>query len=384
MLTASVENALRAEFEARFPASLRRYKEARRIFPDGVTHDSRHLRPFPVYITQARGAHKWDLDGNELIDYWMGQGALLLGHNHPLVIQAAQDQLQRGTQFGASHELKLDWGRWVQRLIPSAERARFVSLATEATLLAIRLARAFTGKYGLIRFAGHFHGWHDTVAHGYQPPFDIPVSPGIPPGVLDDVICLPPNDLAIVERTMNSRRDIAAVILEPAGGANAWIPTRPGHLGGLRDLCQRHQAILIFDEVISGFRYAPGGAQEFFGVIPDLTVLAKILAGGLPGGAVAGRAELLAAMEFQHELDRNPRGRVMHMGTFNANPLSAAAGIAALSPAASGEAQTQAGRLTMGLIAGMNDVLRSHQISGCVYGDPAAFHLLLGQRDIGP
>jgi len=372
------------QYEALHQGSLRLYQRALRAFPDGVTHDIRYFAPFPVYVERAQGAHKWDLDGNEFIDYWIGHGALLLGHNHPAVVRAVSEQLGRGTHYGASHELEIAWGRWVQKLIPSAERVRFVSSGTEATLMAIRLARAFTGRKTLLRFEGHFHGWHDAVMLGYQPPFDAPDSAGIPPGVLAHVRCLPPNDLAAVEKALAEDDDVAGIILEPAGGANAAIPTRPGFLSALRDLCTARGLVLIFDEVISGFRYAPGGAQAYFGVQPDLTALAKILAGGLPGGAVAGRADIMHLLTITEDAHRNRHGRVSHPGTFNANPLSAAAGVATLEIAATGQPQQHAGDLTLKLIRGMNDLLRRAQVPGCVYGDRGAFHMLIGQKDFQP
>jgi glutamate-1-semialdehyde 2,1-aminomutase len=377
-------DTLEAEFAARFPTSLQRYQAAQAIFPSGVTHDSRYLKPFPIYISHAQGAHKWDVDGNEFVDYWMGHGALLLGHNAAPVVQAVTEQLNRGTHFGAAHELEVAWGGWVQRLVPSAERVRFVSSGTEATLMAMRLARGFTGKNTILRFEGHFHGWHDAASLGYQPPFDLPDSVGIPANTLTHIKVLPPNDLAAVERALAADPDIAGIILEPAGGANAAIPTRPGFLVGLRELSTAAGAMLIFDEVISGFRYAPGGAQAYFGVTPDLTALAKILAGGLPGGAVAGRADILSLLAFGEDAAANRRRRMMHMGTFNANPLSAAAGVATLEIAAGGEPQEQVAELTVKLTRGLNDVLRATGTPGCVYGDRSAFHMLVGQADLSP
>ncbi len=375
---------LHREFAARFPTSLKRYKEALQVFPSGLTHDSRYLKPFPVYVSHAQGAHKWDLDGSEIIDYWIGHGALLLGHNHPAITRAVSEQLSRGTHYGASHELEIAWGRSVQRLIPSAERVRFVSSGTEATLMAIRLARAFTGRRNLLRFEGHFHGWHDAAMLGHQPPFDVPDSTGIPTGVLASVKVTPPNDISAIERILAEDANVAGIILEPAGGSNAAIPTRPGFLSALRELCSAHGIVLIFDEVISGFRYAPGGAQEYFGVKPDLTALAKILAGGLPGGAVAGRADIMQLLDFTEDPRRNRYERVSHPGTFNANPLSAAAGVATLEIAATGQPQQHAGELTLRLIQGMNEILRREAVPGCVYGDRAAFHLLVGQSDFHP
>lgn len=368
-----------AAFTAKFPTSLQHYNEALQIFPSGVTHDSRHLKPFPIYIAHADGAHKWDLDGNEFIDYWIGHGALLLGHHHPAIVGAIVEQLHHGTHYGASHALEIKWGQWVQRLVPSAERVRFVSSGTEATLMAIRLARAHTGRSTLVRFQGHFHGWHDAVMLGYQPPFTVPDSLGIPSETLGRVCCLPPNDIAAVDAALAADPDVAAIILEPAGGANAVIPTRPGFLAALRELCSARGVVLIFDEVISGFRYAPGGAQAFFEVTPDLTALAKILAGGLPGGAVAGRADIMDLLAYTDDAHANRHARVSHPGTFNANPITAAAGAAMLEIAATGEPQQRAGELTLKLIRGMNDVLDAARVPGCVYGDQAAFHLFVGQ-----
>ena len=377
-------NRLQAEFTETFPASLQLYTEALRTFPGGVTHDNRYLAPFPVYIARASGSRKWDVDGHELIDYWLGHGALLLGHNHPAVVQAVAEQLTRGTHYGASHEAELRWGQAVQKLVPGAERGRFVSSGTEAALMAVRLARGATGKNRLIRFQGHYHGWHDEVSLGYKPPFDAPSSVGIPPEMFKNVVVLPPNDLDAVEQALARNPDVAAVVLEPAGGSNAAIPARPGFLRGLRDLCDRYRAVLIFDEVISGFRYAPGGAQEFFGVRADLVMLAKIVAGGLPGGAVAGSAAIMELMAFTGDVRADRHERVLHMGTFNANPLSAAAGVATLEIIASGEPQRQAGQMTLRLIDGMNAILRAERVPGCVYGDIGGFHLFVGQAGFSP
>jgi glutamate-1-semialdehyde 2,1-aminomutase len=373
-----------AECAGKFPTSLRRYQEAEKVFPSGVTHDSRYFKPFPIYISRCYDARKVDVDGNEFIDYWMGHGALLLGHNPLPIVQAVVEQMNRGTHYGACHELEILWGQWIQRLMPSAERVCFVSSGTEATMLSIRLARAFTGKNGLVRFEGHFHGWHDTVLFGYKPPYAIPSSAGLPPGIGKDVKWVPPNAIDAVKRAMAEDPDVGAVILEPAGGSSGAIPTRNGFLQELRDVCSAHGAILIFDEVITGFRLAPGGAQEYYGVKPDITALGKIVAGGLPGGAVVGRTDIMELMAFKDEPDADRYKRVIHPGTFNANPLSAAAGIAMLQIAATGKPQKRAAELTHRLIMGLNDILKSAHLGGCVYGDPAGFHLFLGQKDCDP
>ena len=375
---------LAAEFASKFPTSQLLYQRAVEVFPSGLTHDARRLEPFPLYMEMAAGSHKWDVDGNEFIDYWMGHGALLLGHHHPEVVEAVQRQLPRSTHPSASTRLEIEWGEWVKRLVPSAERVRFTSSGTEATLMAMRLARGFTARTKIVRFAGHFHGWHDAASYGFQPPFDVPDSVGIPAETLASVMVLPPNDIAAVEQTLAHDPDIAGVILEPGGGCGARIPVRAGFLEALRQACTAHSVVLIFDEVVSGFRYAPGGAQEYFGVTPDLTALAKILAGGLPGGAVAGRADIMALLEFSADAKHNRQARMMHMGTFNANPLSASAGIAALRIAATGEPQDHAEKLTLALIDRLNDVFRELRVPGCAYGDRSGPHILAGVAGVRP
>src|ERR1700758_5561803 len=167
-------------YEAEFPNSRRLHQQAKELFPNGVTHDLRHLEPFPIYVHLAQGSHKWDVDGHELIDYWSGHGALLLGHSHPAVVEAVQRQMARATHPGACHENEIEWGSWVQRLVPSAERVRFTSSGTEATLMALRLSRLFTGRPKVLKFAGHFHGWHDFLVPGSDGVYDGSPPPGIP------------------------------------------------------------------------------------------------------------------------------------------------------------------------------------------------------------
>ncbi len=361
------------------PGSAQLYAEALEVFPSGITHDSRFMTPFPLYIQRAEGARKWDVDGNEYIDFVMGHGALLLGHSHPAVVEAVASQATRATHPGACTELELEWGKLVQKLVPSAERVKFTSSGTEATLMAMRLARVFTGKEKIVKFAGHFHGWHDYAQIGQAPPFDAPPA-GIPPSVLQTVVVLDPRDEEGIERTLESDPDVAGVILEPTGASWGTVPLRSGFLQWLRELTRRQGAVLIFDEVISGFRYSPGGAQQYFGVTPDLTTLAKILAGGLPGGAVVGRADIMEHLTFKPgNAQWNRYRKIAHPGTFNANPISAAAGVAALKIVATGEPQDSAARLGSALRKKMNDVFARRGVSGCVYGDLSMFHIYLGE-----
>jgi glutamate-1-semialdehyde 2,1-aminomutase len=357
------------------PASRELYDRACRTFPSGVTHDSRFLSPFPIYVEKALGSKKWDVDGNEYIDYWVGHGALLLGHGHPKVMEAARAQLARGTHYGACHSLEIEWGELVKKLIPSAEKVKFVSSGTEATLMALRLARTFTGKSKIVKFEGHFHGWQDSVIPGIKPPFDVPSSPGIPKEVLDNTVLCPPNDAESLREIMDHDDDIAAVIIEPTGASFIAIPTRDGFLQQLREITRQYGVLLIFDEVITGFRCAPGGAQEYYGVTPDLTALAKILGGGFPGGAVAGREDIMEYLEFKDDDEWNRYKKIYHPGTYNANPFSASAGIAALKVVSSGEDIEKANAVAQRLRDELNAIIDKHDINWCVYGRFSGFRI---------
>jgi glutamate-1-semialdehyde 2,1-aminomutase len=357
-------------YAAEFPISRRLHEKAKAVFPNGVTHDLRHLEPFPVYIERAEGGHKWDVDGHELIDYWSGHGAILLGHSFPAVVEAVRRQMGRSTHPGACHELEIAWGERVQRLVPSAQRVRFTSSGTEATLMALRLARIFTGRPRVLKFAGHFHGWHDFLVPGANAPFDGAV-PGIPPEIAGNTVIVPPNDVALVEKTLAQDQAIGCVILEPTGGHWGTVPIRDEFLRALREVTARQGVLLIFDEVITGFRVHPGGAQAYYGVTPDLTTLAKILAGGLPGGCVAGRADILATLEV-----RPGKPKMKHPGTFNANPLSAAAGVATLDLVANGEPGRRANEIAKAIRGRLNAMFAERNLPWIAYGEFSGFRLL--------
>ncbi|HET8945073.1 MAG TPA: aspartate aminotransferase family protein [Dehalococcoidia bacterium] len=360
------------------PASAALYQESLQTFPSGVTHDIRFLQPFPIFVDRAGGSRKWDVDGNEYIDYVMGHGALFMGHTHPEITAAVVEQAQKGTHYGANHRLELEWGALVRQIVPSAEEVRFTSSGTEATLMAIRLARAYTGRDKLLKFDQHFHGWHDAVVGARAPEEDNPHSAGVPSGTAGNTVSVPQNEIALVEEKL-SGGDVAAIILEPTGASYGTLPLRDGFLAELRKLASRHDAVLIFDEVVTGFRVAPGGAQQRYGVAPDLTTMAKILAGGLPGGAVAGKTDIISMLEIRSDAAWNAERRVQHPGTFNANPLSAAAGVAMLRMVAPGEHHQHADALNARLIPALNGVLDSVGVAGAVYGLASYFHIVLGE-----
>jgi glutamate-1-semialdehyde 2,1-aminomutase len=366
-----VNRTVQQRYETKFAGSRRFFEQAKGLFPDGVTHDLRRLEPFPVYIAHAKGAHKWDVDGHELIDYWSGHGALLLGHCHPDVVAAVQQQVARGTHLGGCHEPEIEWAKWVQKLIPSAERMRFVSSGTEATLMALRLARLYTNRPKVLKFTGHFHGWHDFVMPAAYAPYAMISVPGVPPEVATNTVVIPPNDVAKLEEVLSEDLQIGAVILEPTGGHWGKVPIRGEFLKSVRALTRKQGQLLIFDEVITGFRVHPGGAQGHFGIQPDLTTMAKIVAGGLPGGAVAGRADILAGIET-----KAGRLKMRHPGTFNANPLSAAAGIATLKQVASGEPCRRANDLAGLLRQKLNALFDERFTDWVAYGDFSFVHLV--------
>ncbi|MBI5947194.1 MAG: aminotransferase class III-fold pyridoxal phosphate-dependent enzyme [Chloroflexi bacterium] len=365
--------SIEQQYVDRHPGSARLYDRAGAVLPSGVTHDSRFLRPFPVYARAASGSRKTDVDGNEYVDYVMGHGALLLGHGYPTVQEAAARQMALGTHYGASHELEIEWAEEVVRLVPSAEVVRFTSSGTEATLMALRLARSFTGRPALLKFERHFHGWHDYVAASSKYAGAAPA--GVPEATMETVVICPPT-LEAARAAMDSRPDIGAVIVEAAGASSGTLPIPGGFLHGLRKLTEERGALLIMDEVVTGFRWAPGGVQELEGVRPDLTTLAKILAGGFPGGAVAGRRDVMERLAFP--APGATAEKVGHPGTFNANPLSSAAGVACLRTIADGSHQDRARDLAAKLRTGMNGELCRLGIPGFVYGQASEFRVVLG------
>ena len=363
-------------YRARTPGSEALAREAATLFPSGITHDSRHLEPYGVYATHASGPHKWDVDGNKYTDFYGGHGALLLGHGHPAVTAAVAAALADGTHFGASHPRELAWARAVQRLVPSAERVRVTSSGTEATLMAVRLSRAFTGRPVLLRFQGHFHGWHDHMAAGYTSHYDGSATPGVLAEVAANSILIPPNDLPALKAAL-ARGDIAAAILEPTGSSFGQVPIGPDFLRELRRLTEEAGTLLIMDEVVTGFRASKGGAQAAYGVRPDLCSFAKILAGGLPGAAVAGRKDVLDQLDFAVSA-RAGKEKIQHQGTFNANPVSAAAGTAALTVIAETDASDRASATAATLRDAVNAVFAAENVGWGMYGTFSGFHTFMG------
>jgi glutamate-1-semialdehyde 2,1-aminomutase len=369
-----------AAYRERTRGSERLAAEAIDIMPSGIAHDARYVKPYGIYVERAKGPRKWDVDGNEYVDYFGGHGALLLGHNNPKVVAAMHETLDRGTHFGSNHVGEVRWGEVVRRLIPSAERVRFTSSGTEATLMAVRLARAFTGKTKLVRFLTNFHGWHDHMTAGHASHFDGSATAGVIAEIAAHTILLPPGDTASMRAALTSDDDIAAVILEPTGASFGMVPLAPDFLAAVREATAKRGILLIFDEVITGFRVSKGGAQGHYGVTPDLTALAKILAGGLPGGAVCGRKAILDELDFAVAASKG-REKISHPGTYNANPVSAASGTATLEIVESSDACERANLYAAELRTGLNEILAAERVPWAAHGTFSGFHIFLNPRN---
>ena len=370
----AVESAILKTYLARTPRSRALNERAKGLLPSGIVHDSRRTLPYGLYGDRGQGSRKWDVDGNEYVDYYGGHGSLLLGHQHPQVIEAMQKQLVKGLHLAASHELELDWAQLICDMLPSAERVRFTASGTEATQLAMRLARAATGRTQIVRFQTHFHGWHDQVSFGVNDHLDGSASVGVLREVANSTALVRPNDVADLEQLLATRKNVAAVMLEPIGSSSGALPTPPEVLGALREMTRRHNVLLIFDEVVTGFRIAPGGAQGLYGVVPDLTTLAKVVAGGMPGGAVAGRKDILDWLDFEASAAAK-RERINHQGTHNAHPVSAAAGIETLRIVRDKDVCERASVTAARLRKAMNEVLEEEGVPWAVYGEHSFFHI---------
>lgn len=349
------------------------WERALRAMPGGVSHDNRFLPPFPSYFDKGKGAHKWDVEGRKYIDYAMGSAAMMLGHSHPDVVAAIKDNVDNGTFFATVHPLEVAWAELVQKLIPSAELVRFVASGTEATLLALRVARAYSKKPKVLRFEGHFHGWHDYVVQGMKAPYDKIPSLGVPEEMRDTMVVVG-TDSQQVESALKKDAQIGAIICEISGANWSSVPLKDEFLRSLRTLADRYGCVLIFDEVITGFRWSPGGKQALLGITPDLTTMAKIVAGGMPGGALGGKAELMRLLDPRVEVN-GWKPAIIHRGTFNASPLIAAAAVAALKVISTGEPHRQANAVAAKLRSAMQKTLDDLGVDAQVYGESSTFHV---------
>ena len=309
--------------------SLEAFEEAKTLMPGGVNSPVRSYQNVdcnPPFIARGEGAHIFDIDGNEYVDYVLSWGPLVAGHAHPAVVSALADAAARGTSYGAPTTLESDLVRLVQKAYPSMQLVRMVNSGTEATMSALRLARGFTGRSKIVKFVGCYHGHSDSLlvdAGSGLATFGVPSSPGVTEGVAKDTITVPFNDADAITRVMTEYgNDIACIIVEPVAGNMGCVLPENGYLDTLRTLTEKHGALLIFDEVMCGFRASLGGAQAAYGITPDLTCLGKIIGGGLPCAAYGGRRDIMEQIA--------PAGPVYQAGTLSGNPLATAAGLATL------------------------------------------------------
>lgn len=312
-----------------FERSISAFARAKNVIAGGVNSSVRAFRAVggtPVFMKSGSGATICDIDGHEYVDYVLSWGPLILGHAHPAVVKAVQSAMARGSSFGAPTEAESELGELICAMVPSIERVRFTSSGVEATMSAIRLARGFTHREKIVKFAGCYHGAADgfLISAGSSAlTLGVPSSPGVPKSTASDTIVVPYNDPGALAKVLDeSKGQVAGVIIEPYIGNTGLVLARQGYLERVRELCTQHKAVLIFDEVMTGFRVSRGGVQERTGIKPDLTTLGKVIGGGLPVGAFGGRSEIMSYL--------SPEGPVFHAGTLSGNPLAMTAGIATL------------------------------------------------------
>jgi glutamate-1-semialdehyde 2,1-aminomutase len=352
------------------------FEESKKYLVGGVNSPVRAMKPYPFFAKRGEGCRLYDTDGQSYIDFCLAYGPLILGHAYPKVVEAVKAQIGNGSAYGTPTELELNFAKKVIDAVPGAEMVRFVNTGTEATMGAIRLARGFSGKNKIIKFEGAFHGAHDYVlvkAGSGATTHGMPTSAGVPQDTTKNTIIVPFNDEAAVEDALKDE-DVAAIILEPIIGNAGCIMPKEGYLKFLREATAEKGALLIFDEVITGFRLAFGGAQEYYGVTPDITTLGKILGGGLPIGAIASSREIMENMA--------PLGKVYQAGTFNGNPLSVAAGYTAISELEDGRVYKKVNSLGDRMRKGLADIADDLGIDTRIYGIASMFQMYLTSEDV--
>ncbi len=367
----TLESAIN-DYKAKTARSRQLYEEALRVMPGGNSRTTTFFDPYPFYIARGEGARIWDADGVERLDFNGNYTSLILGHANPSVVKAIQDAAGRGMSYPGPSEHEVRLAEILTKRIPSMETIRFANSGTEATMNAVRVARAFTGRSKIAKFEGAYHGTHDWVLVSVTPdlaqagsrkrPKAVPASAGIPPAVLKHVVVLPWNDAEACAKILEKQgSDIAALLVDPSLGVGGILPPREGFLERLGEVTARLGILMIFDEVIS-FRVAPGGAQERFGIRPDLTTLGKIIGGGLAVGAFGGRADVMNYYD-----PRGGKGRISHGGTFNANPLTMAGGVATmeqLTPEAYARLDALGERVRAGVTRLLKRMKRPGQVTG--------------------
>jgi len=365
------------------------FERAQRSLVEGVNSPSRGAAVYaggPIVLERGAGSRVWDIDGNEYIDFMMSFGALIQGHAHPALVKTVSEAMAEGSHFAAATSAEVEAAERFCRMVPSTEVVRFANTGSEATMLALRLARAHTGRRKFLKFEGHYHGWYDPFllnAHGHpaeelgtpENPTRIPDSEGIPLSTFDDVVLAPWNDLEALEAVMRKHgRELAAVITEPIMANMGCILPRDGYLQRMRELTRECGALLILDEVVTGFRYAPGGCQEYYGVKPDLSTFGKALGAGFPVGAVAGPRAILERMRWSEKM-------VLHYGTFNGHRLTMEVIAANLDLLSGKDVYRKLHALGDAAIAGLRGVFRRRKMKAIVQGFGPMFQIYFTERE---
>ncbi len=365
------------------------FERAQKSLVEGVNSPSRGratYSPGPVFLERGRGPHVWDADGNEYVDFMMSFGALIHGHAHPTLVSVVSEAMAEGSHFAAATSAEVEAAERFRRMVPSAEVVRFTNTGSEATMLALRLARAHTGRNKFLKFEGHYHGWYDPFllnAHGHSPqqlgtpekPARIPDSEGIPPATFDDVILAPWNDVAVLERVMQKHGpELAAIITEPIMANMGCIPPREGYLQKLRELTQHYGVLLILDEVVTGFRYSAGGCQQYYGIRPDISTFGKALGAGFPVGAVAGPRDILDRMRWGDHV-------VLHYGTFNGHRLTMRVVAANLDLLSRSDTYRNLHAIGDEAIRGLREVFERRKVTAIVQGFGPMFQIYFTERD---
>ncbi len=357
-------------------SSIRLFDSAKKLMPGGVSSPVRAISPCPFYTARADGPYLWDVDANRYTDYCLAYGPMILGHRHPAVVRAAADQMDRGWLYGTPSELEVTAAKRISRLYPSVEMLRFVSSGTEATQAALRVARGATGRDKVIKIEGGFHGAHDSVlvkAGSGATTLSIPDSKGVPVDTAKNTLQVPYNDLDALESVLRSNPgQIACMILEPVLGNIGPVLPEKGYLEGVRHLTKEHDVLLIFDEVITGFRLSLGGAQELYGIKPDLTTLGKIIGGGFPVGIFGGRRDLMEQVA--------PSGGIYQAGTFNGSPVSLACGMATLDVMEKEKVLEKLSVTGKQMREGLQEIVDDLRLGYSVVGIASMFKLFFGKE----
>ncbi|HVP92527.1 MAG TPA: aspartate aminotransferase family protein [Acidobacteriota bacterium] len=366
------------EYVSKTPKSKALYERAKRVLPAGVSYGIRYFEPYPFYTAKARGSKLYDVDGNEYVDFWLGHTALILGHSPPEIVQAAKEQLENGTHYGTSHELEIKLAEKVAQIVPNAEMIRFTNSGTEANMYTTRLARAYTGRKKIAKFEGGWHGGYDALHIGVKYPFNVSESAGLTAGALEDTVLLPFNNLEGVKERLKNEK-VASIVIEPILGAGGGVVAEREFLKGLREFCDEKGILLIFDEVITGFRLSPSGAQQYYGVTADIIVFGKILGGGFPIGAFCGKREIMERLDMR--IYERPQ-YAFHGGTFTANPITMKAGLATLKLLEDGRLISGLNKTGKKIREKLREIFEANNVDVQVVGDSSLFNVHFTKEEI--